>query len=773
MREIFIKHNPYKNETEITIDGKPVKKESALKVEDRKLQEWVEELPEILVGEFNTKSFRITFHGTLLDYEDLLCVVQEANKQGFKIECVHIPAKEFKDKEKAIQSIFKEIQNGPFHELKQPDLINAFQTAQSAESPVNVIATMSAGKSTLINALIRQKLMPAQNGACTAKIVEIKDNDGNTFDATAYSKNGTQISTYRKLTLARMKELNDKEKNPDIFRIRIEGDIPFVEADDMSLVIVDTPGPNNSRNEDHKLATYKMISESSKPLILYVLNATQLESNDDSELLGDVAESMSVGGKQSKDRFLFIVNKLDQFAEGADSVTDSIGRVREYLELKGIKNPNIYLSSAATALDIRTMLKDIKVVGYTEEEREELNSEVDVAISQVQKIYKNSELHLEQYAPLPKSIKDQIEAELAKAKRLAQADKSEFKKRSEGIKRLALVHSGIISIEAAIRLYVTKYAKTAKIKNVVDTFSKKLENQYYVENLKKNIASNQEKQKEIVDQISAIQAKIKNGKEAQSFQDKIEKIDYSEEIRQITDDILIEAQKEVEAKISTIAAKLSEQEANNIYEKLCQFTVDLQAKTYVKLENIIVHSVEKSAQDLLEEYKQRIVNFSKDISAGEIHIDAFKILSGEISNASEILKSSTKTEKVEIGTHLEINMNLTWYKPWTWLDLVTDYKNQEYVSGSEMAKCFFAPVQESLWDAKDAVIQYGADETRKIKTFFQSEFKELDQKLMEKLNQMELCATDKRDVEQRIAHAQKKLLWLDDIKTRVQKILEI
>lgn len=773
MREIFIKHNPYKNETEITIDGKPVKKESALKVEDRKLQEWVEELPEILVGEFNTKSFRITFHGTLLDYEDLLCVVQEANKQGFKIECVHIPAKEFKDKEKAIQSIFKEIQNGPFHELKQPDLINAFQTAQSAESPVNVIATMSAGKSTLINALIRQKLMPAQNGACTAKIVEIKDNDGNTFDATAYSKNGTQISTYRKLTLARMKELNDKEKNPDIFRIRIEGDIPFVEADDMSLVIVDTPGPNNSRNEDHKLATYKMISESSKPLILYVLNATQLESNDDSELLGDVAESMSVGGKQSKDRFLFIVNKLDQFAEGADSVTDSIGRVREYLELKGIKNPNIYLSSAATALDIRTMLKDIKVVGYTEEEREELNSEVDVAISQVQKIYKNSELHLEQYAPLPKSIKDQIEAELAKAKRLAQADKSEFKKRSEGIKRLALVHSGIISIEAAIRLYVTKYAKTAKIKNVVDTFSKKLENQYYVENLKKNIASNQEKQKEIVDQISAIQAKIKNGKEAQSFQDKIEKIDYSEEIRQITDDILIEAQKEVEAKISTIAAKLSEQEANNIYEKLCQFTVDLQAKTYVKLENIIVHSVEKSAQDLLEEYKQRIVNFSKDISAGEIHIDAFKILSGEISNASEILKFSTKTEKVEIGTHLEINMNLTWYKPWTWLDLVTDYKNQEYVSGSEMAKCFFAPVQESLWDAKDAVIQYGADETRKIKTFFQSEFKELDQKLMEKLNQMELCATDKRDVEQRIAHAQKKLLWLDDIKTRVQKILEI
>ena len=51
MREIFIKYNPYKVETTVTIDGKPVKKSSMLNMEDRRLQEWIDELPESLLEE--------------------------------------------------------------------------------------------------------------------------------------------------------------------------------------------------------------------------------------------------------------------------------------------------------------------------------------------------------------------------------------------------------------------------------------------------------------------------------------------------------------------------------------------------------------------------------------------------------------------------------------------------------------------------------------------------------------------------------------------------
>ena len=45
----------------------------------------------------------------------------------------------------------------------------------------------------------------------------------------------------------------------------------------------------------------------------------------------------------------------------------------------------------------------------------------------------------------------------------------------------------VVSIEAAIRQYVQKYAKTAKIRNIVDTFMHKLEEVGCFEETKKNL----------------------------------------------------------------------------------------------------------------------------------------------------------------------------------------------------------------------------------------------------------------------------------------------
>ena len=43
--------------------------------------------------------------------------------------------------------------------------------------PMLVMATMSSGKSTLINALLGEELLPSKNEACTAKIYSIIDDD--------------------------------------------------------------------------------------------------------------------------------------------------------------------------------------------------------------------------------------------------------------------------------------------------------------------------------------------------------------------------------------------------------------------------------------------------------------------------------------------------------------------------------------------------------------------------------------------------------------------
>ena len=230
--------------------------------------------------------------------------------------------------------------------------------------------------------------------------------------------------------------------------------------------MVDTPGPNNSRDPEHKAATYRMLSESSEAVVLYILNATQLSVDDDARLLKHVADSMKVKGKHSKDRFIFVIN-LDDFKNGEDSVVAAMEKVRDYLKDNGIENANIYPASALTALNIRTIL-----AGNNGEYDED---DIDEAELKVRKFNRNEEMHFEQYAPLLRSVKKEIQSRLEKA-------------RSQGDKKAeALIHCGIVPVEMAIQLYVRKYAKTAKIKNIVDRFALPLEITKGFEEIKKNI----------------------------------------------------------------------------------------------------------------------------------------------------------------------------------------------------------------------------------------------------------------------------------------------
>lgn len=754
MKEIFIKYNPYQLVTEITIDGQKLKKNSKLNFEDRRLQEWVESLPDLLFEECNTKDFKITFHGTTPDYEDMEAMAKEAEAKGIHIELEHIPAKEIGDKEVAIQEVFDEIQNGPFNELRQPDVIKAFDLAKSKDFEVNVVATMSAGKSTLINSLLRQKLMPAKQEACTATITKIKDNDADCFMAKVYDKDGTLIQTHAELTYETMEQLN---ANPSVSRIQVEGNIPFVTADDVSLVLVDTPGPNNSRDPEHKAATYRMLSESSKPLVLYIMNATQLAVNDDYNLLSHVAESMKVGGKQSRDRFIFVVNKLDDFKKGEDSVEAAITKVRDYLKDNGIENPNIYPASALTALNIRTILANSD---------DDNDDDVYEAKGKVRKFNRNEEMHFEKYAPLTPSMRGEVEDMLAKA--VAEGDDNQQ----------ALIHAGIVPIEAAIRMYVQKYAKTAKIKNIVDTFIKKLESTQSFEKTKQEIATNRDEQKEILAQIDVIKKKLASGEDAKKFKTQIEQINYDKEISKLAQSVIVAAQKKITKQLSSTDAKLSKRDAESICQVFAKFAEGLQAEVQVKLENLISNHVKKNAEDLLEQYKKKIAELAQDVKVGSVELNPFELMQGDIiSDTSALISKMTKSEKVKVGEEWIANTDKKWYKPWTWFQEKGHYKeiyeDKEYVDGTELAQKFFAPIQELLYENSESAVEYAKKQTALIKKEFAKKFDELDAVLQSKLKELEICAKDNENIEARIKETQKRLDWLEKIQNKVNGILEI
>lgn len=754
MKRVFIKYNPYQVTTEITIDDKPLKKNSRLNVPDQRLQEWVDNLPDILFEECSTKDFEITFHGTVLDFEDVAAVAEEAKAKGINITLKHIPAKEVKDKEQAIADIFAEIQNGPFEELKQPDVIRAFEMAKSSDFEVNVVATMSAGKSTLINSLLGQRLMPAKQEACTATITEIKDNDSDHFAAKVYDKSGKLIETHPELTYEIMDRLN---ANPAVSKIRAEGNIPFVTSEDVSLVLVDTPGPNNSRDPEHKAATYRMLSESSKTVVLYIINATQLAVDDDNTLLKHVAESMKVGGKQSRDRFIFVVNKLDDFKKGEDSVDAALKKVRDYLADNGIENPNIYPASALTALNIRTILA---------QSDDDDDDDVYEAKGKVRKFNRNEEMFFENYAPLPASAKGIISNRLAKAIE----DKDD--------KEQALIHSGVVPVEEAIRMYVLKYAKTAKIKNIVDTFIKKLESAQSFETTKKEISSNQKERDAIVERIDSIEAKLKSGEEAKKFKQDISVVNYDGEIAKLANNVIKKAQEKITKQLKDPKKKMSVDEAESLCAQFAKFADNLQAEVQVELENLIENTVQKNADDLLKQYKKKLADLVDEINVGNVELDPFEIMKGEIpTNTSSIISGSTKTEKVKTGEEWIPNYEKKWYKPWTWFRESGHYRDimedREYVDGKQLAEKFFAPIQEQLYENSSSAQDYAKKEAKRIKEAFAKKFDELDNLLNTKLEELKACATDEKKAQKKLEEAQSRLEWLDNIQTKVNAILDI
>ena len=764
VRRVFIKYNPYNLETELTVDEKKPAQNSQIGeriLPGSRLQEWVEDLPQILIEEYNDTNFDVVFHGTLLDFEDLKDAFTQAFNRGELTATLdRIPAKETSDKEILIDEVFKEIQEGPFDELRDTEIISAFQHEKSSDFEVCVVATMSAGKSTLINAMLGTKLMPSKQEACTAIITKIKDNKNNdSWQAEVYNKDNCLIETHENLTYPTMERLNNDK---DVSVIKATGNIPFVSSEDVSLVLIDTPGPNNSRDPEHKKVQSDFLSKSSKSLVLYIMEGT-FGSDDDNALLQRIADSMKVGGKQSKDRFIFVVNKMDDRRKEDGDTEQTLNRVRDYLFKKhGIANPNLFPAAALPALNIRLMQNGTELDDDTMDETE----------MKVRKLNRNEHLHFENYATLPASICGDIKIKLDNAKSNNDANAE------------ALVHTGIVSIEAAIRQYVQKYAKTAKIKNIVDTFMHKLDEVGCFEKTKQELAKNHEDSERIALQIETIRKKIDDVKSAQNFRVAVDNavIGVSDDAKEIIDNIVQKYQAKIRQKIDDLRGQeLDMDDVMNEVYRLELYAKSLEPNFQADLDELIRENLIKTSKALLQEYKKKLESLTSEVDSDAlagISIDPIKLMEGTVPTADTFsVTNLIQSKEVTNGREWVENTNKKWYKPWTWFQekgyYKTKYKTVHYVPASDLAQEFFAPIKETVINNGELAQKYVIRQSNRIAASFNKEFERLDDMLKQKLSELESYATDKSQAEKRIKETEKRLKWLEGIQKQVASILEI
>lgn len=764
VKRVFIKYNPYNLETELTVDEKKPAQNSQIGeriLPGSRLQEWVEDLPQILIEEYNDTNFDVVFHGTLLDFEDLKDAFTQAFNRGELTATLdRIPAKETSDKEILIDEVFKEIQEGPFDELRDTEIISAFQHEKSSDFEVCVVATMSAGKSTLINAMLGTKLMPSKQEACTAIITKIKDNKNNdSWQAEVYNKDNCLIETHENLTYPTMERLNNDK---DVSVIKATGNIPFVSSEDVSLVLIDTPGPNNSRDPEHKKVQSDFLSKSSKSLVLYIMEGT-FGSDDDNALLQRIADSMKVGGKQSKDRFIFVVNKMDDRRKEDGDTEQTLNRVRDYLFKKhGIANPNLFPAAALPALNIRLMQNGTELDDDTMDETE----------MKVRKLNRNEHIHFENYATLPASICGDIKIKLDNAKSNNDANAE------------ALVHTGIVSIEAAIRQYVQKYAKTAKIKNIVDTFMHKLDEVGCFEKTKQELAKNHEDSERIALQIETIRKKIDDVKSAQNFRVAVDNavIGVSDDAKEIIDSIVQKYQAKIRQKIDDLRGQeLDMDDVMNEVYRLELYAKSLEPNFQADLDELIRENLIKTSKALLQEYKKKLESLTSEVDSDAlagISIDPIKLMEGTVPTADTFsVTNLIQSKEVTNGREWVENTNKKWYKPWTWFQekgyYKTKYKTVHYVPASDLAQEFFAPIKETVINNGELAQKYVIRQSNRIAASFNKEFERLDDMLKQKLSELESYATDKSQAEKRIKETEKRLKWLEGIQKQVASILEI
>ncbi len=210
--------------------------------------------------------------------------------------------------------------------------------------PMVVMATMSSGKSTLINSLLGQQVLPSKNAACTAKMYSILDDDqADSTQIFVTYKNGETVIKEENVA----EELEAANSDDDVTDILIRGFVKGVLNTDKALLIVDTPGPNNSRDESHQQIMLDVMRKIKGGLILYVLNATQLGINDDKNLLGIIRDYIKENPRLS---ILFVINKVDQLDEEREgSISQLVLTANDYLKNNGISNPQIIPVSALAA----------------------------------------------------------------------------------------------------------------------------------------------------------------------------------------------------------------------------------------------------------------------------------------------------------------------------------------------------------------------------------------------------------------------------------------
>ena len=760
----YLEYNPYKNETvfESNIeDGIDYDKFKIIQMRKYRMQVWLEKsdgwdgfMPE-LCKNYKGDNITVIFKGRKIDYEDLAYYV-EPYETNINITLKYIEAKNDADILNEINNVIDKLKESPIEELKFEDVRTTYEKVKSARFPISVIATMSSGKSTIINSILGTELLPSKNEACTATVARITDSENKAHDNFMVECRDIDGKVVVEKTLAIPENIEKYNDDPNVMYIDIEGSIPEIDSSNMRLVLQDTPGPNNSLDAKHSLITQNILKSNENSVIMYIMNATQFAVADDKHLLENIAEIMKKQGKQSRDRFIFVVNKCDQLdPDKGETVEKLLVTVRKYLkESFQIDEPNLFPVSALTAKIIRKHLNGEKL---TRSEKRALD--VDLFLEE-------EKCHFENYAKLSPSCRALVKRKFEEAKAIEDEEESEYQQ--------VLIHTGIPAIEAAINEYLNKYAYPIKIEEAIKDFVATIEEQSMRANFDEKIANN-------AAQLNEIRAQLKDAYEKHQIGQKAS-IEFKKRINQLelNEQIISDRQIEIEMYLDRLLERyigideVDIEEATNLVTKFNDEIISFQYTYADNLQASIEKELIAKGEKMLAEYKSYLDSILVNIQVG--NFDFFKVRAFEqktFKSVNELISSNVHKEEVYEDVE-HINFNRNWYEFWK-PKTVTMRRAagvRQTVNISQLVQNEITDVSNIIKANIENIFRNAQKQTEEFKTEFNNNIDSLNQVVEGLLNEINEKVSDTEKVKAEIEANKSKILWINDIKKQLDDIMK-
>ena len=494
-------------------------------------------------------------------------------------------------------------------------------------------------------------------------------------------------------------------------------------------------------------------------IILYVMNVVQMRIDDDKILLKSIAQEMNLGGKEARDRFIFVLNKCDELdEEQGETVDQKINEAKDYLKEFEIIDPMIIPTYAQLALIIQKARNGDKLTRKEKTKYGDIEYYID-----------ETELHYEEYATITPSVKAELTKKL-----------DNYKKENDD-ELQAMIHTGVSVVEETIREYIEKYAYPMKIHDAVEDVISVIKNLDMDAGLIKTIQEDENKRKEFVQDIEKTEKLIGNTTNIGE--------DFAQKINSFVEDTFNgitrpDVDKDVEATIAKTLLQFNGQDevdkvwADNVIRDFMNKLYGLQKDIESRLTRQIDRKIYQRGNALLEQYREKVESILSNISiTGYDFKKVYSLKQFEIKNLNDIKRRNTKTryrDETRYKDNPEREGFFGFFKFWkpkriSYTVSVEDGKN---VKVAPVLVSIVTEFENATKENIEDVFNQAEMQVEEYKNIFIDNLDGLGKELNNTIAKLKEIKDQKANNDQEIKKNEELLNWIKGIEDQMNRVLE-